>query len=363
MIELSGIIRNKTQLHIGTGKKTGTFSATLDYIPGRTIRGMVGYYLYKNNRELFDALRIDEDEDMTKTGVFFKNAHPLFDKKHTVASPVSIRWCKKCETRMETDAKECSAIIDGKKCLHEGKKVTGFITKESLDSSKLEKPNVKTIIETKCPIIRSGHTSPSSDFALSPYHVESIKPGTEFGFRCIVEDKHIDGLKESIKESGVFSGLGGFRSRGYGTVVISDIKEMPVSEIIEIREHEIADISDKLLVANSQMILKQQDESVIGFDSIFLEYASKSSKMSGNDALLRFSDKDGPYQKVVGGIARGWSIKNGNKVSDIIPCIGQGSVAAITSGDNRTLAALEVYGVGEMINSGYGDVYIMGGVL
>jgi len=363
MIELTGIIKNKTQLHIGTGKKTGTFSATLDHIPGRTIRGMVGYYLYNNNRELFEALRIDEDEDMTQTGVFFKNAHPLYDEKHTLASPVSLRWCKKCETRMETDAKECSAIIDGKKCLHEGKKVTGFITKKSLDSSKLEKHKKETIIETKCPIIRSGHTSPSSDFALSPYHIESIKPGTEFGLRCIVDDKYIDGLKEALRESGVFSGIGGYRSRGYGTVVIDNIKEMPVSEIIEIREHEITGMSDKLLVTNSHMILKQHDESIVGFDSTFLKYASQSGKMSGNDSLLGFSDEKGPYQKVVGGIARGWSIKNGNKVSDIIPCIGHGSVAAITSEDNRTLAALEVFGVGEMINSGYGDVYIMGGVL
>lgn len=363
MIELSGVIRNKTQLHLGTGKKTGTFSATLDYIPGRTIRGMVGYYLYNNNRELFDALRIDEDSDMGQTGVFFKNANPLFEKKVTVASPASSKWCKKCGMEMEIDEKECSATIDGRNCLHEGKKVTGFITKESLYSGKIEKVKVGTIIETKCPIIRSGHTSPSSDFALSPYHIESIKPGNEFGFRCIVEEKHVDGLKKSLIEAGVFSGIGGYRSRGYGTVVIEDIKEKPVSEVLDARENEIGSMSDKLLVTNSQMVLMQNEQSVVGFNSTFNEYASKTSKLSGNDSILELSDENESHQKVVGGIARGWSIKNGNKVSDIIPCIGHGSVAAIKSADDRNLAAIELYGVGEMINSGYGDLYVMEGEL
>jgi hypothetical protein len=363
MIELTGTVRNKTQMHIGTGKKTGTFSKNLEYIPGRTLRGMVGYYLYHNNRELFDATKINEDIDMANTCVFFKDALPKYNKKVTVASPVSLKWCKRCGTLMGPGADECSSIEKGKACLHEGKKVSGFITSESLDSGKLEKGDVKTIIETKCPIIRNGHTSPCSDYTLSPYHIESIKPGTEFAFRCIIEDEYIDGMKEALKGSGVFSGLGGYRSRGYGTVSFDELKETSVSEVIEKREHEIADISDKLLVANSQMILASDDEYVIGFDQVFREYASKTGTVSGYDIKIEYSDEETLHQKLTQGIARGWSIKHGNKVSDLIPCIGHGSVAAINSNTPRGLAALEVFGVGEMTNSGYGDVYIMGGVV
>lgn len=81
LIELTGTITAISSLHIGTGKKTGTFSETLEYIPGRTIRGMIGYYLHSNNRELFDKLRISEDDDMSKTGVFFKDALPMYVSK------------------------------------------------------------------------------------------------------------------------------------------------------------------------------------------------------------------------------------------------------------------------------------------
>ncbi|MGM0772009.1 MAG: hypothetical protein ACQESU_10475, partial [Halobacteriota archaeon] len=85
MIEISGTLKALSSLHLGTGKKSGTFAKTLDYVPGRTIRGMIGYHLYTNHRELFDALRIDEDQDMSNTGVFFKDALPLYvdeNKEH-----------------------------------------------------------------------------------------------------------------------------------------------------------------------------------------------------------------------------------------------------------------------------------------
>jgi hypothetical protein len=38
-----------------------------------------------------------------------------------------------------------------------------------------------------------------------------------------------------------------------------------------------------------------------------------------------------------------------------------GSCLNITSYDPELLAYLEIYGIGEMINSGYGDVYFMEG--
>jgi hypothetical protein len=237
------------------------------------------------------------------------------------------------------------------------------LTKIGVESEKLEKAKVRTDIETKCPIIRSSHTSPGSDFALSPYHIESIQPGTNFGFRCIIEDVYVDELKEVLHEAGVFSGIGGFRSRGYGTVVFRELEEVTVDEIIKRRAIEIGDISDKLIVTNSQMILQQGDNSVIGFDAVFGEYASKTSTYAGYDLSLRCKDEDGPHQKISEGIARGWSLKYGNRVSKIIPCIGQGSCTAVTANNNKALAALEIYGVGEMTNSGYGDVYVIGGEL
>lgn len=108
---------------------------------------------------------------------------------------MSLQWCKKCKNLIEYGSKECKKTVNEKMCLHEGKKVAGFITRDSMSSGKFEKADVNKHIETKCPITRGGHTSPGSDFELSPYHVESISPKTKFSFRCIVEDEFVDDMK------------------------------------------------------------------------------------------------------------------------------------------------------------------------
>jgi len=220
---------------------------------------MLGYHLYTNNRGLYDKLAISEDLDMSKTNIFFKDAHPVYDDKFTVASPVALRWCKGCKGLM--GYKEYS----NPECLQEGKKVSGFITEDSVTKRKLEKGNVRKQIETKCPITRKGRTSPGSDFELSSYHIESIVSKSRFGFRIVLENEFVDDVKMYLGESGVFSGLGGFRSRGYGSVAFTDFKETPVSELIEQRASEISEIKETLLVTNSPLILRKGDQSFIGF--------------------------------------------------------------------------------------------------
>lgn len=362
MIELTGVISATSSLHIGTGKKTGTFSKTLEYVPGRTIRGMVGYYLYKNNKELFNRLKIEEDNDMQNTGVFFKDAYPMYNDKVTVASPVSLRWCKKCHHLMDYEANECKQIINGEPCLHEGKKENGFITKESMKRGLLEKTSLNTHIETKCPIMRSGHTSPGSNIDISPYHIESIVSGTNFGFRCIVDNKSVDELKTALCEAGIFSGLGGYRSRGYGLVTFQNLREKPVAELIEERVTELSGSGEMVMVTNSPMVLREEERSIVGFGNKFEEYISSATNFSEYSGIFKIKDENGLVtQRITEGIARGWSIKEGNRVSEIIPCIGHGSCLKINGYDPKMLAAMEVYGVGEMTNSGYGDVYFSEG--
>ena len=45
---MKGTITSVSPLHFGNGRARGTFSQTLSYVPGRTIRGMIGWYLYQN---------------------------------------------------------------------------------------------------------------------------------------------------------------------------------------------------------------------------------------------------------------------------------------------------------------------------
>lgn len=363
MIELKGVMTALTPLHLGTGKKRGTFFKTLDYVPGRTLRGMLGYHLYTNDRELFDRLAISEDSDMSKTNIFFKDAHSVYEDKFTVASPIALRWCKGCSELMGYKVNECS----NPGCLQEGKKIFGFITKDSFLTGKLEKGSVKKQIETKCPITRKGHTSPGSDFELSPYHIESIASKSRFGFRIVVEDEFVDDVKMALRESGVFSGLGGFRSRGYGSVAFTSLKETPVSELIEKRASEIAENKETLLVTNSPLILRKGNSSIIGFGAttegdLFLEAVNNTFMQRGFSGSVAVKYAEGnPKQRISEGIAGGWSLKYGNSESEVIPCTGSGSCAEVVYDRPEALAALEVYGIGEMTNSGYGDVYFTGG--
>ncbi len=363
MIELTGRIKTVSPVHIGTGKKTGTFAKTLGYLPGRTLRGMVGYYLYNNDRELFNRLKLSEDKDMSNTGIFFKDALPFFTNKNsellpTIACPIVLKWCKKCHHLIEDEKEGCKNLVDEKECLQEGKKLVGYITPQSLDKGILEEGSVQRHISTKCPITRNGHTSPGSDYELSPYNVEGIVPGSWFGFKCIVEDEYAEDIKEALNRAGVFSGIGGYRSRGYGTIVFSDLQERSVADIIEERKAAISDLNEVMLVSNSQLILKKGGGSVIGFDDTFEEYSSKVPHLNSGGICQVSCDDNGPRQRLSRGTARGWSIKNENKVSEIIKCIGSGSCVQV-KGDPEDLAIMEVYGVGEMTNSGYGDVYFM----
>ncbi|MCG7850081.1 MAG: hypothetical protein MIO93_13020, partial [ANME-2 cluster archaeon] len=278
------------------------------------------------------------------------------------ASPVSLQWCKKCKSLMEYKSTECSNTINGKTCLHEGKKMTGFITKDSMTTGKLEKAYVNKTIVTKCPITRGGHTSPGLDYELSPYHIESISPKTKFGFRCIVEDEFVDDLKDTLNEAGVFGGLGGYRSRGYGTVAFTEMNKSSVDDVINKRANELSQISNLVMVTNSPMIIRDGKIPIIGFDSQFCDSAAKTFALSGHDGVLRLKhDKDVIKQRITKGIAAGWSIKHENRVPEIISCIGPGSCVEIDANNFKALAALEVFGVGEMTNSGYGDVYFMEG--
>ncbi len=196
MIQLEGIITTKSSLHIGKGRPKGTFVQTLDYIPGRTMRGMIGYYLYKNDIQLFNDIKIDEENDISKMGIFFKDAYPIYENDITIASPLLFKWCKKCQTLFKMNDKECKKIKDNRQCLHEGSKYSGLISIDSIKNKELKKVKIYSKqIETKCPITRTGHTSMGGSdegYELSPYHVESIPAGARFRFRIIVKDDFVN---------------------------------------------------------------------------------------------------------------------------------------------------------------------------
>lgn len=332
---LRGVLSAISPLHIGT-MGAGNYHPTLKYIPARTLRGMLGNYLFHTNQKLFKDLRITENNS---SKLVFKPALP----KDSLASPLILSWCKRCGKLIEEEKEECTY------CLHEGKGRGGFMQNASYDEKKFKPPTMKLRIDTKCPITRRGHTSPSDRYELAPYNIGALNAGTEFDFRCIVADEYVAIVEEALKEAGILCGLGGFRSKGYGLVEFEFDKEEPEAEYIEQRTSELTD-SALLMVLNSEAIFEDSGGYVIGFKPEILNKDLGTVKIQKQ----KFSESK----------ARGWMInrgvrkgnKNGYGLDRIVPATGLGSSALVEVDAARKAAAAEVYGIGSE-KSIYGDVY------
>jgi hypothetical protein len=329
---LRGVLSAISPLHIGT-MGAGNYHPTLKYVPARTLRGMLGNYLFHTDKKLFNELQITEDDS---NKLIFKPALP----KDSLASPLILSWCKRCGRLIKED--ECT------ECLHEGKGRGGFMQNASYEDQRFKSSTMKLRIDTKCPITRRGHTSPSDRYELAPYNIGALNAGTEFDFRCIVADEYVAKVKEALKEAGILYGLGGFRSKGYGLVEFEFKKEEPETEYIEQRTSELTD-SALLMVLNSEAIFEDSGGYVIGFKPEIL------NKDLGTVTIQK--------QKFSESKARGWMInrgvrkgnKNGYGLDRIVPATGLGS-SALLEMEARKASEAELNGIGRE-KSIYGDVY------
>ena len=211
---------------------------------------------------------------------------------------------------------------------------------ESLSSKKFRSPEIGSSIDTKCPITRKGHTSPGERYSLSPYNIGALLPGSEFDIRCVLPGEYVDDLKDAFREAGIFYGIGGFRSKGYGMVEFDFTGEEGIEGYIERRSSEF-DGSSLLMVLNSPAIFEEDSGYTIGLKERLLE-----EELGKVRVIKQVFSEDR---------ARGWEIKGGYRLGKIIPATGMGSSALIEVDPVRAARA-EVYGIGSMRHI-YGDVY------
>jgi CRISPR/Cas system CSM-associated protein Csm3 (group 7 of RAMP superfamily) len=333
---IRGLIRAISPLHIGT-VGVGNYHPTLRYIPARTLRGMLGNYLFNEDKELFEELRLSEDDG---SEILFKSALP----KGSLASPSILNWCKSCGRLFGEEQTECS----DEKCLQEGKERGGFILKESYDERKFIAPVVKTRIDTKCPITRVGHTSPSERYKLAPYNIGVIEAGTEFDFRCVVKDEHVEEVKNALKDSGILYGIGGFRSKGYGFVEFEFEEDEKEEDYVRMRSSELEG-SALLMVLNSEAIFEDSSGYVIGFKEEILKEDLGVVKI----VKQKFSESKARGWMIERG--RRWKTKQGYGLDRILPATGIGS-SALVEMEAQKAAEAELKGIGRW-KSIYGDVY------
>lgn len=332
---LKGKITALEPIHIGTGKIIGNFNPSERYISAKVIRGMLGNYLHEEKSEELERTKIDDDDSPE---IFFKPTLP----EDTVAVPRNIMWCKRCKKLLGTED-QCE------ECGQEGKKEKGFMNKTTLAEKKFNKCEVKTTISTKCPINPKTLTSYEEEGGLSPYNIESIIPGTRFDFRLVLKNELIDEVKKWLKEAGIFYGVGGFRTRGYGSVAFNDWKRpIPAEEYIQQKVNEW-DSKTLRLVLNSPGVFIKGNKAWVEFGEVF--QADLRDKL-GIDVGVSIGCN---FNKVA---VKGWTAKNHKYyMSDIIPAIGAGSTCLLDI-EPKDAAKLELLGIGSLHHI-HGDVYFL----
>ena len=338
---LTGRITALEPLHIGTGIKLGNFLPTLDYIPARAIRGMLGNYLYSTNRSLFDELKLSEDN---RPIVFFKPG--IYEG--FVRAPMLLRACKCCEKILGQNVDECPD------CKQDGKEMEGWIERSWKIGERVKKHGSIKTTNTKCPIMPTTHTSPPKDADLAPYNVEALHRNTRFEFRIVLPEKYAKDVKTAMQEAGVLYGVGGFRSRGYGSVYIEFEREENVEKYEERRKKEIEKMSTNglLLILNTPAVMKMDEHGeIFSFrKEDFSRYLNKIGFTNPQVVVER--------QKVKVTIARGWTICGTSRLDVLYPALAEGSSCKINLSPEIAVH-LEVYGVG-FLNHIYGDVYFRG---
>lgn len=340
MIILSGRITALEPLHIGNGITVGTFVQTLSYIPARSIRGMLGNYLFNQKRDLFEALRIDDDREPQ---LYFKPSLPL----GSVAAPLAFRWCKKCNRLL--------AVGECPNDFHEGEKRGGFMLRSSLETKEFKPVRISKSINTKCPINAQRHASYAEDEELSPYNIESVVAGTAFDFRLVLPEEFLKEVKDALVEAGVFYKIGGFRSRGYGMIKFDFEGTESVSDFVKRRSQEIQ--RDSWMVFNSPAVFQRNGSSryLIGLTSEILKpYLSAIAKRAGIGSLGEIEVRHSSYKQTH---VRGWKIAGKYYLDRILPAVDLGSTARLKI-DPEVAAWLEVFGIGEMPHIN-GDVYFL----
>jgi len=337
---IEGTATSLTPIHIGSGKSIGNFYPTLDYIPARAIRGMLGNYLYHENRDLYYELKIEEDDDPI---LFFHSARLM----NTVAIPSGWHWCKLCNRRLLKD----EVCPDDK---NEGKIRKGWMKKDTLKNGKLQYYDVKRTISTKCPVVRPFHTSPGEGWGLSPYNIEVITGNPRFSVRIVVLDDSIaEDIWNYLKTAGIFYGIGGFRSKGYGVMLFEDSPSiMTAEDYFNIRKNELGD--KNIMVLNSPMITIRDGNYYVGFlEEKIIEYLEKTLKIVGMNGEFEiigngfFAEED----------IRGWTAVGGYHLDSIIPATSIGSMLEIKCSP-ESAAAAEILGIGEKMNV-HGDIFFI----
>ncbi len=416
--KLSAIIKAKSPLHIGNGKRTGIIKHSLPFIPGSIIRGTIGKCLQRvsedDNHELHSLLFAEEAGKSSK--IFFRHCYPLHfkcntnERKNAVFVPAS-------KTLFKCQNKQCGKLYNTYEpplqCVNCGKSVKPFFGFRCTNCEELESYPVMLDRFSSSAIDRSTYSAmiipvePKSNYMhiINDLSEQNIVTGEKHGLLHTIEaiEKDTEFVAEVILSSSCYlildkisslltrvledEGIGGLTSRGYGDTSVKDVKIKEITnDIIESRAQEIiyksqdnnnnnSDENNINVKSNnpvsfsayliSPMVIDNTQRSLES--SILLEGSRRAYSWCFKEGKPSLPEIRRTRQIFSYDLFGGWSMKENRSRRNAISMSSGSSFHFECNGNNtklgyedlgKALASLEYYAIGGYKPHGYGQISI-----
>lgn len=247
---IDAVLNAMTQLHIGTGLKTGAIKRSRIYVPGSVLRGALGIVLLKANSKVYADLLGDESNKASK--LFFRHAFPAhlgcggvyYPAPRTIYTCQN-RQCKKVYERMVPPfrCEVCDGSVkpfvgylcDGCGDLEENPVALSRFTSTALNRDTGSAAQVEVDLKAES----MPKETEVEEMTKGMLHtLELIPKGSAFALRMLVhrgEKEALDVLKSALVKGLPDEGIGGGKSRGSGKVGIDKlrVREVTTDELAE----------------------------------------------------------------------------------------------------------------------------------
>jgi len=372
---ISGVLKAKTALHIGSGARTGVIKHCLPFITGSFLRGAIGTTIVKNvckldnplvnheSCEFFDEClyaKLFGEEFGKKSGIFFRFAYPLHLKCGSTFLPVpkTVVRCRNPQCRREFDV--LAPIFECDACHSDVKPFSGF---KCEGCGLLERHPVDVSRITLTAVDKARVSAAEVGGAGTLHVLEVIPKGAKFALDVIVDAdfaEAIDVVKNALVRALPDEGIGGSKSRGLGKVEVEGLRVEEVdSDYVRKRAEEIESNAGRFSVRLiSPMVVDGK-----GLEpSSLLEASRRAYSWVFHEGKPKLPELKLEGRRFTVETFSGWSLKT-NKRRRIEPTVSAGSIFQFKCEENSAelalaLSSLEYYAVGAYKPHGYGQVII-----
>jgi len=364
---LRGVLVAETQLHIGSGMRTGVIKHTRQYVPGSFVRGAFGLCLLKLGLEGTKLFSSFGDEDGTSSDIFFRHAYPM----HLgcggtyLPAPKTLFRCRnpQCGKVYDTFSPPYSCEVPG--CDGTVRQVSGFrcskcgdLKERPLNLSRVTLTSVDRRSQSYAEIPLQG-----GEVAGTLHVIEAVERGSKFSFEVLIDascSEELEKVTSIIERCLPDEGIGGSKSRGAGKVRFDRLTVEEIDEEkIQSRADEIDTEGFSVTLVSPMMLDVQRGlkgTTLLEACRRAYTWCFKKGKPELPELTLEASRQSLEAFS-------GWSLKSGRR-RRVEPAISAGSSYLFSSKKDQVLslclAALEYSAIGSYKPHGHGQIVVGG---